>query len=223
MNQLLSEGSSHSQRRITVPIRTRTLSNHGLEPMRHGSSLHGNFMSASMSSKDRHLPKGDRRKTYERNQKKSSVEERGVVIEISPGVQARLRGTEETWQAILDGGYAPVHCVGCNTSLFAIQDCSFVLCPHCRVISPMDAADNKRDAVSMGFTFDDLVKWHPAAEVDRQKRSHGQLRTSDKAALRDKKIDSDRWQSFDRPSKNLRCPQRNRSGDLDAFATNGTS
>jgi hypothetical protein len=158
-------------------------------------------------SKESRIAKVESGKALEHRHGKLTSQGNGLLIEISPGIQARLRGSEETWQAILDGGYAPVHCMGCNTSLFAIQDCSFVLCPHCRVVSPMDAADNKRDAVSMGFTFDDLVKWHPAAEVDRQKRSR-----VDKER---QKLDSDRWQSPNRPSKSLKCPQRNGSGNLD--------
>lgn len=137
---------------------------------------------------------------------------KSVLIEISPGVQAQLRGSEETWQAILDGGYAPVLCLSCNTSLFAVQNCSFVLCPLCRVISPMDAADNKREAVGMGFTFDDLVKWNRAAEFDRQKRYW-----LSKNKTRDDEKDADRWRTIDRPNKDLRCPQRNRSGDLDVY------
>lgn len=211
MNYLTSGDSNHEPRH-KAPTRTRTLSSSDLLPMQQQSSpkdRHGSLL----PSKNSNDPSQTSRKNYEQRlvQLEPGVPTTGVLIEISPGVQARLRGSEETWQAILDGGYAPVHCMGCSTSLFAIQDCSFVLCPHCRVISPMDAADNKREAVGMGFTFDDLVKWHPAAESDRRRRDkRGE-------SSREKKMDSDRWQSLDRSSKDLKCPQRNNSGELEAL------
>jgi hypothetical protein len=213
MNYLTSGDSNHEPRH-KAPTRTRTLSSSGLicmqqtppkDKLANRPSTHGNDPSPASRKINENRPVVGM---------DPGVPTAGVLIEISPGVQARLRGSEETWQAILDGGYAPVHCLGCSTSLFAIQDCSFVLCPHCRVISPMDAADNKREAVGMGFTFDDLVKWHPAAESDRRRRDR---RGDSSKSEREKKLDSDRWQSLDRSSKDLRCPQRNNSGELEAL------
>jgi hypothetical protein len=100
-----------------------------------------------------------------------------TMIEISPGVSVRLRGADETWDCIGRDFFMPCTCFGCSQELCCIQDATFVLCPACRVVSPMDntsccseetnatfssstaAGFEHQGGVGLGFTFDDLMKW----------------------------------------------------------------
>ncbi len=58
-------------------------------------------------------------------------------IEISPGVFVRLRGSEETWSAIQSGNSTHATCYSCELSLLCIADAEYVICPACRVVSPL--------------------------------------------------------------------------------------
>jgi hypothetical protein len=60
-----------------------------------------------------------------------------IEVEISPGVFALLRGSEETWRAIQVGHFETVVCVCCCNILQYIADAEYVLCPECRVVSPV--------------------------------------------------------------------------------------
>jgi hypothetical protein len=60
-----------------------------------------------------------------------------IEVEISPGVFALLRGSEETWRAIQAGHFETVVCVCCCNTLQCIADAEYVLCPECRVVSPV--------------------------------------------------------------------------------------
>jgi hypothetical protein len=100
-------------------------------------------------------------------------------IEISPGVHVRLRGAEETWDSIGRDFFMPCLCFCCSHELCCIQDADYVLCPKCRVVSPMDttsygsesanataasasastAGIEHEGGVGLGFTFADLLKW----------------------------------------------------------------
>lgn len=59
-------------------------------------------------------------------------------VEITPGVFAPLRGSEETMQALQTGHVAPAECMCCGLELICIADAEFVLCPECKVVSPLD-------------------------------------------------------------------------------------
>jgi hypothetical protein len=83
-------------------------------------------------------------------------------IEIMPGLRVPLRGAEETWNCIEQDFFSPVTCFGCSIELCCIQDASYVLCPVCRVVGPMDtgAGDfGSTVGVGLGFSFDDLFQW----------------------------------------------------------------
>jgi hypothetical protein len=85
------------------------------------------------------------------------------MILVSPGHEARLRGAAETWQAIQQDFYLACVCFDCQATLFCILDAWLVLCPHCRVISPIyqnngDVATNQDGGVGLGFTFETLVE-----------------------------------------------------------------
>jgi hypothetical protein len=63
-------------------------------------------------------------------------------IEITPGVYERLRGSEETVRAIERGHITICDCLICNSCLVTIGDAEFVLCPDCKVVSPIVLSDN---------------------------------------------------------------------------------
>lgn len=73
-------------------------------------------------------------------------------VEVSPGVYMALRGTDETIQAIETGRGKLVFCLACSTALQCVPDCDLVICPDCRVFSPVpkfvDDAVAERDAYS---------------------------------------------------------------------------
>ena len=92
-------------------------------------------------------------------------------IEISPGTYLRLRGAEETWKAIELDFYMPCSCCCCDLTLFCIQDADFVLCPGCRVVSPMVGncfGGGDEGGVGLGFTMESLAKWQE--EIGRNRR-----------------------------------------------------
>jgi phage FluMu protein Com len=82
----------------------------------------------------------------------------------------KLRGADETWVAVQNGQYAPTVCLSCEKNLLVILDVECVLCPACRVVSPIlvdDDACGYRDkdckpsnhGVGLGFTVEDLLRW----------------------------------------------------------------
>jgi len=58
-------------------------------------------------------------------------------IEVSPGVFMPLRGSKETMEAMKRGQALYVQCIFCNVQLCCIQDAEMVICPDCRVLSPV--------------------------------------------------------------------------------------
>jgi hypothetical protein len=81
-------------------------------------------------------------------------------IEISPGVQVRLRGADETWRAIEYDYYMPAECVCCESTIFCIQDADYILCPDCRVVSRLEGSSSRgMGGVGLGFKYEDLARW----------------------------------------------------------------
>jgi hypothetical protein len=62
-----------------------------------------------------------------------------VEVEVAPGEFMPLRGSDETLQAIEMGYARIVTCFACSASLACVPDCELVICPDCRVISPICA------------------------------------------------------------------------------------
>lgn len=91
------------------------------------------------------------------------------LIEIAPGINLALRGSEETWAAVKDDFYLPGLCWGCPATIFAIQDAAYILCPICLTVSPMDGSfeDPQLAGVGLGFTYDDLTVWQAESEAER--------------------------------------------------------
>lgn len=58
-------------------------------------------------------------------------------IEVSPGYYLPLRGSVETLAAV-DGGMArKVQCMACSATLLCVPDAELVICPDCRLLSPL--------------------------------------------------------------------------------------
>jgi hypothetical protein len=93
------------------------------------------------------------------------------VIEVAPGIQLRLRGSQETWEAIARDFYVPSLCWGCSETIFVIQDAAYVLCPACRTVSPMEGTFESPETagVGLGFTFDELVMWQQQIADERNR------------------------------------------------------
>ena len=95
-------------------------------------------------------------------------------IEVSPGIRARLRGAKETLECVENDFYLPTICFCCSQDLFCIMDASFVLCPKCRVINPMEGcADGLEGGVGIGFTFADLREFQ--TEILLRQRGHSKF------------------------------------------------
>mmetsp|Transcript_12037 Transcript_12037/g.23122 ORF Transcript_12037/g.23122 Transcript_12037/m.23122 type:complete len:323 (-) Transcript_12037:22-990(-) len=81
-------------------------------------------------------------------------------MEIAPGQHVRLRGAKETWQCVENDAYLPTTCFSCDTDLCCIMDASYVLCPLCKVVSPVEGwAGGPDGGVGLGFTYQDLAMW----------------------------------------------------------------
>jgi hypothetical protein len=98
-----------------------------------------------------------------------------VRIEIEPGIFSELRGSDETWEAIVEDMYMPTACSCCTSLVFAIQDCGYVLCPNCRIVFPAwddrgTMIDPVKSGVGIGFTFEQLVAWQSDIERERDHR-----------------------------------------------------
>jgi hypothetical protein len=97
-------------------------------------------------------------------------------IEISPGVQVRLRGADETWKAIEHDYYMPSECICCESTIFCIQDADYVLCPDCRVVSRLeDSSSRGMGGVGLGFKYEELARWQDDILRDRQEKTQRQI------------------------------------------------
>ena len=83
----------------------------------------------------------------------------GETITITIGQDIRFRGAVETWKAIQDDFYIPCSCIFCNLMLFCIQDASYVLCPECYDVSPVEDLGVFDGGIGLGFTVEELCDW----------------------------------------------------------------
>lgn len=59
-------------------------------------------------------------------------------IQVADGVFMRLRGSQETQEAWDKGKCINTVCFVCDTRLACVSDCDCVVCPVCRLVSPVD-------------------------------------------------------------------------------------
>lgn len=96
-------------------------------------------------------------------------------IEIAPGTTAPLLGTAENWRAVARDNYLPTSCVGCNVDMCCILTASYVLCPTCKTVSPLECGDPTAGSVGLGFTMGDLHNMQN--EIVAQRERSGATRT----------------------------------------------
>lgn len=79
-------------------------------------------------------------------------------IEIAPGQFMQLRGAQETYEAIKSDQFIPSTCFTCNKTVCCVDTATYVLCPDCRVVSPVkDTSYRERNpSVGLGFSLSDL-------------------------------------------------------------------
>lgn len=85
------------------------------------------------------------------------------MVEISPGVHEPLRGADETVRAVRHDFYVPIACFGCSNDIFCIADAKYVICPECRVVSPieegaLEGQALKQHGLGLGFTCESLFQ-----------------------------------------------------------------
>ncbi|CAB9502076.1 expressed unknown protein [Seminavis robusta] len=74
-----------------------------------------------------------------------------VLVEIQPGFSLPLRGSKETLQAVHDGRVLNTCCLSCCAALLVKDDCDFVICPGCRVVSPVEGGFGTMECVGLGM------------------------------------------------------------------------
>lgn len=114
------------------------------------------------------------------------TEEEQVYVDISPGVKLPLRRTHETMQAIAMDFYQSVCCVSCSKDVLCIADVCYVICPNCRVISPVvgeyfEGREVHRHGLGLGFTCESLFKMQNEIMQDRSKYEKKETKTPAKA------------------------------------------
>lgn len=68
-------------------------------------------------------------------------------IEVAPGQYMPLRGSSETMAAVESGIARTVTCMACQATLRCVPDAELVVCPDCRLLSPLPA-EKKGQATS---------------------------------------------------------------------------
>lgn len=90
-------------------------------------------------------------------------------IAVAPGVRLPVRGVRETMAALRKcdtqhaSSFVTTRCWTCETFLCCLRDAEFVLCPECRVVSPLDVASTSPDecSVSDGASSESKDQYSP--------------------------------------------------------------
>jgi hypothetical protein len=97
-------------------------------------------------------------------------------LEVSPGIFLPLHGSEETYAALRTDRLCATYCLACETPLFCVEYAAQVLCPACRVVSPVFTHEAPRrnsdydshtppSGVGLGMTVDEYDRtWAEAEE-----------------------------------------------------------
>ena len=64
------------------------------------------------------------------------------LLELAPGLFMHLMGTDETMKAIHSGDITITSCVCCAIDIYCSLEVEYILCPDCRVVSPVDQLDS---------------------------------------------------------------------------------
>jgi hypothetical protein len=63
-------------------------------------------------------------------------------VELLPGHYVPLIGSDETWQAFCEDNVIHIECSSCQMFLYCKRTAEMVMCPGCRMISPIDEVDD---------------------------------------------------------------------------------
>ena len=94
------------------------------------------------------------------SQREHALDEK-VMIEIAPGIRARLRGSRESWEAAKSGRITAQNCSCCLELLHCVLDVDYVLCPGCFIVNPVEetASNGRNPSVGLGMIDEELTKW----------------------------------------------------------------
>lgn len=73
-------------------------------------------------------------------------------VELLPGRFVPLIGSEETWQAFCADNVIDIECTSCQTFLYCKNTAEMVLCPDCRMISPIDDVGLGAEGLGLGLS-----------------------------------------------------------------------
>jgi hypothetical protein len=73
------------------------------------------------------------------------------LVEVSPGIFMKLRGSSESWQALQAGKVIITSCQVCDITLRCVEDAECVICPTCRVISPVQGVRSSQGGGGLGL------------------------------------------------------------------------
>jgi len=124
------ERSCHSPNHSHLPPTTEYYSNRGADQFPGALSME---QRPSLAASSVSFPSSALTNSTNRSQSIACIS-----VEITPGVYAPLRGSDETWYALRTGNVADMHCLCCLALLYCISDAEYVLCPECKVISPVE-------------------------------------------------------------------------------------
>mmetsp|Transcript_18291 Transcript_18291/g.25778 ORF Transcript_18291/g.25778 Transcript_18291/m.25778 type:complete len:320 (-) Transcript_18291:1125-2084(-) len=89
----------------------------------------------------------------ERKRHRNQIKNHSFFLEILPGVSVTLRGSTETQKALRNGNITRVQCMECAANPYCIDDAKYVLCPHCKCISPNLNPSWRRALHGVGLGF----------------------------------------------------------------------
>lgn len=97
------------------------------------------------------------------------IPEASPTIEVAPGLTARLRGAKESYECVRLDFVTSSKCFCCSLDLVCIMDASYVLCPICKVVGPLDedSAMNGNGGVALGITPEVLAQWRSEIAAER--------------------------------------------------------
>lgn len=90
-------------------------------------------------------------------QQETQKQDAPMELEIQPGLFLPLRGSQESLQAVEQKFVARTSCMSCETKLLCIQDAEYVLCPLCKVVSPVltNLGSSSGGSVGLGIQMND--------------------------------------------------------------------
>jgi hypothetical protein len=100
----------------------------------------------------------DRISSYSRHESLKSMLHRPtrtwdrLQVELLPGHFVPLIGSEETWQAFCADNVIDIECSSCQMFLYCKNTAEMVLCPECRMVSPIDDVGLGAEGLGLGLS-----------------------------------------------------------------------